>query len=82
VLWRALAADRALAFEALALAAIAALLPLARGRGLWPIAGAGATLLAVSLVAFPNAPALPIVLAVWAGCAALAVEPVLRNIRR
>jgi len=82
VLWRALAADRALAFEALALVAIAALLPLARGRGPWPIAGAGAALLASSLVAFPNAPALPIVLAVWAGCAGLALEPVLRNIRR
>ncbi len=73
-LWSALLGNRALALEALALAACALLLPLARSRGLWGIAGFGAAMLALTILPAPGLPALPLVLAAWLTCLALAVE--------
>ena len=63
-----------LALAAAALAAASAALPLARTP--WRIAGVGAALLAALLLLVPAAPALPIVVAVWATVAvrALATE--------
>jgi Protein kinase domain len=58
---------------ALALAAAAALLPTARARGPWWIAGLGAGLLVSLLVGAPDAAALGIVAAVWALATACAV---------
>jgi hypothetical protein len=73
-LGRALADHPALALEAAALAAAAALLPLVRRREPWPIAFFGAGMMAATLLAVPNADAVPLVLAAWATCAALVAE--------
>ena len=72
VLWHALISRPALLFEALALAAVAAFLPRARERGLWGIAGLGAVALAATLLPAPDVSALPLVVCVWATCAAVA----------
>ena len=61
-----------LALEALALAAIAVALPYARTP--WRIAGFGAGALAMTLLAAPAAPAMPLVLAAWLTCAGLALK--------
>ena len=74
-LWRALLDHPALLFEALALAAAAIVLPLARERGLWAIAGLGAGLIAVTLLPAPSVAAVPLVLAAWATCTVLAFVP-------
>ena len=74
VLWQTLSSHPALAVEALALAAGAAVLPYARSRGPWAVAGFGAALLAATLLAAPGAPALPLVLAVWATCAVVTLR--------
>ena len=66
VLWHAFVAHPALPFEALALAAAAVLLPFARERGLWHIAGLGAAMLAATLLPVPGVAAIPLVLSVWA----------------
>jgi len=66
VLWHAFVAHPALPFEALALAAAAVLLPFARERGLWHIAGLGAAMLATTLLPVPGVAAIPLVLSVWA----------------
>jgi serine/threonine-protein kinase len=60
-----------LALAAAALAAASAALPLARTP--WRIAGVGAALLAALLLLVPVAPALPIVVAVWATVAVRAL---------
>jgi eukaryotic-like serine/threonine-protein kinase len=73
-LWHALTAHPALILEALALAAAAVVLPLARQRGLWAIAGLGAGLIAVTLLPAPSVAAVPLVLAAWATCTVLAVK--------
>jgi Protein kinase domain len=72
VLWSALTSRPALAVEALALAAAAALIPAARGRGLWGIAGLGVAMLAAALLPVPSVAAIPLVVAVWATCGVLA----------
>lgn len=77
-LWRALLASGGLLPLALALAACALLLPHARGRGRWGIAGFGAATLALALLPSDAAPALPFVVATWATCAALALGPRVR----
>jgi eukaryotic-like serine/threonine-protein kinase len=74
-LWDALLAHPALLLEALAIAAAAVVLPFARERGLWGIAGLGAGLMAVTLLPEPTVAAAPLVLAAWATCAVLALTP-------
>jgi hypothetical protein len=64
----------ALGIETLVLAAVAVLLPYARARGLWPIALLGAGFLAAALLGVPAVAAAPLVVAVWATCAAVAVR--------
>jgi hypothetical protein len=71
-LWHALAAHPALAAEAVALAIAAAALPLVRGRGPWTIALFGAAMLAATLLSAPGVAVWPLVVGVWATCAALA----------
>jgi hypothetical protein len=73
-LWSALLSRPALCVEALVLAAAAALLPFARSRGLWGIAGLGAALLAATLLPVASVAAIPLVVAVWATCAALSLR--------
>lgn len=73
-LWRALIDSPALAVEALVLAAVAVLLPYTRARGPWAIALLGAAFLAAALLAVPAVAAVPLVLAVWATCVAVAVR--------
>jgi protein kinase-like protein len=74
-LWHALLAHPALLLEALALAVAAVVLPFARERGLWAIAGLGAGLMAVTLLPAPTVAAAPLVLAAWATCSVLALIP-------
>jgi hypothetical protein len=73
-LWDALLSRPALAVEATVLAAVAVLLPLARARGLWAIAGLGAAFLVASLLLAAGVAAAPLVVAVWATCLAVAVR--------
>ncbi len=61
-----------LALAAVALAAVSAALPLARSP--WRIAGLGAAMLAALLLLVPAAPALPVVVAVWATVAVRALK--------
>jgi hypothetical protein len=71
---RVLAAHPGLAAAAAALAGAAALLPLARTRGPWAIAGLGAALVPVMLLPFPTVDALPVVAGAWAVCVPLIVR--------
>jgi hypothetical protein len=73
-LWGALVSRPVLGVEMIVLAAVAVLLPLARTRGLWAIAGLGAGFLAAALLLAPAAAAAPLVVAVWATCLAVAVR--------
>ena len=73
-LWQALVDHPTLLLEALALSAAAVVLPFARARGLWAIAGLGAGLIAVTLLPAPAVAATPLVLAAWATCTVLAVK--------
>ncbi len=73
-LWRALLDHPTLLLEALALATAAVVLPFARERGLWAIAGLGAGLIAVTLLPAPAVAATPLVLAAWATCTVLALK--------
>jgi serine/threonine-protein kinase len=72
-LWDALSAHPGLLVAAVTLGAAAALLPYARERGPWWIAGLGAGLLAATLLAAPAVAALPVVAATWVMCAVLAL---------
>jgi hypothetical protein len=74
-LWHALLAHPVLLLEAAALAVAAVVLPFARERGLWAIAGLGAGLIAVTLLPAPTVAAAPLVLAAWATCSVLALRP-------
>ena len=58
-IWDALLSRPTLAIETVVLAAVAVLLPLARTRGLWAIAGLGAGFLAAALLLAPAAAACP-----------------------
>ncbi|MCP9484528.1 MAG: serine/threonine protein kinase [Gaiellaceae bacterium MAG52_C11] len=60
----------AIGLEALALAAVAVAIPWA--TSLWRIAGLGAVMLAATLLLAPSAAPLPLLVAVWLTCAALA----------
>jgi hypothetical protein len=70
----ALVSRPALAVETVVLAVVAVLLPLARTRGLWAIAGLGAAFLAAALLLAPGVAVAPLVVAVWATCLAVAVR--------
>jgi hypothetical protein len=72
--WHVLVARPALGVEALVLAAVAVLLPAARARGLWGVAALGAAFLAAALLLVPAVAAAPLVVAVWATCAAISVR--------
>ena len=71
----------AMPVETLALAVAAVLLPAARARGAWGIAGWGAGALAVTLLAAPEVAALPFVLSLWASCLLLAGLPWIPHLR-
>jgi hypothetical protein len=73
-LWGALLARPALAVETVVLAAVAVLLPYARARGPWTVAGLGAAFLAAALLVVPAVAAAPLVVAVWATCLAVSVR--------
>jgi hypothetical protein len=73
-LWGALLSRPALAVETIVLAAVAVLLPLARARGLWAIAGLGAGFLAAALLLAPGVAVAPLAVAAWATCLAVAVR--------
>ena len=72
VLWDALLSRPALVVEAIVLAAAAALLPHARARGLWAVAGLGAATLVAALLPVPEVAAIPLVVSVWATSAVVA----------
>jgi eukaryotic-like serine/threonine-protein kinase len=74
-LWHSLVGHPALLVEALVLAAAAIVLPYARERGLWAIAGLGAGLIAFTLLPAPTVAAVPLVLAAWVTCSVLALIP-------
>jgi serine/threonine-protein kinase len=76
-LGQALLAHPALGLEAAALAAAAALLPLARTRDLWGVAGAGAAMLAATALV-PGVAVWPLVVTAWVTCGALVLTPQLR----
>jgi hypothetical protein len=76
-----LGANGALLTTALALALTAILLPHARARGLWGIAGLGALQLALVLLAAPGIPAFSLVLGTWLLCALLCGTLALRGAR-
>jgi len=71
---RLLTSHPGLAAAAGALAAAAALLPLARTRGPWAIAGLGAAIVPVMLLPFPGVDAVPVVAGAWAVCVPLIVR--------
>jgi hypothetical protein len=73
-LWAQLTAHAVLTGEALVLAAAAALLPQARGRGPWPAAVFGASLLAGTALLAPTAALLPLIAASWLTATLLAFE--------
>jgi hypothetical protein len=73
-LWGALLSRPALAVMTIVLAAVAVLLPLARARGLWAIAGLGAAFLVAALLLAPGVAVAPLVVVVWATCLAVAVR--------
>jgi predicted Ser/Thr protein kinase len=72
--WHVLTARPALGVEAVVLAAVAVLLPVARARGPWAVAGLGAGFLAAALLLVPTVAAVALVVAVWATCAAISVR--------
>jgi len=74
-LWEQLASHPVLIGEALVVAAAAAALPYARGRGPWPAAIFGAALLAGTALVAPSAAFFPLLAAAWVTAAVLAVEP-------
>jgi hypothetical protein len=71
-------ANSAITTTALALAITAALLPRARARGLWGLAGLCALQIALVLLWAPSIPWAPIVLGTWALCLLVAARPLLR----
>jgi hypothetical protein len=73
--WHQLLDHPTLLAEALVLAAAAALLPHAKGRGPWAAAFFGGALLAATAIVAPAAPLLPLVAAAWLTAGALALWP-------
>ena len=77
-LWRTVLDHPSGALLGLGLAVSAVLLPHARNRGPWPIAGFGAAMLALTVLPAPGVPAFSLVAATWATCVLLALEPCAR----
>jgi hypothetical protein len=73
-LWQAIVAHPALVGEAIALAGAAAVLPLIRRRGPWPVACFGAGMLALTLLQAPGGGAVALVAGTWLTCAALILD--------
>jgi hypothetical protein len=73
VLLDALVTRPALLIAAAALAAAAALLPYAARRGPWALAAWGGAVLAATLLPAPDITATPLIVAIWATCAACVV---------
>jgi hypothetical protein len=71
---RAAAAHPGLLVEAAAFAAVALALPYAHARGRWGAAAVGAAMLAVTVLAVPSAPAVPLAVASWLTAAAIALR--------
>jgi len=74
VLWSQLVAHPEITAEALVLAAAAAALPYARGRGPWPAVLFAGTLLALTATIAPAAALLPLIAAAWLTAAILAFQ--------
>jgi hypothetical protein len=74
-----LAARPELLLAAVTLGLVAAFLPLARERGLWPVAALGAASLAALLLPLGAVHALPIVAGIWLCCAVSAAGMLLRG---
>ncbi|MFL5955590.1 MAG: serine/threonine-protein kinase [Gaiellaceae bacterium] len=72
--WHQLTLHPVLAAEAVVLAAAAALLPYARGRGPWPAAAFGAALLGATALTAPAAAIVPLIAAAWLTAGTLALE--------
>jgi hypothetical protein len=73
-LLRAAAAHPGLLVESAAFAAVALALPYAHARGRWGAAAVGAAMLAVTVLAVPSAPAVPLAVASWLTAAAIALR--------
>ncbi len=69
-----LSARPELLLTALAVAALAALLPPAAERGIWPVAGLGAAATAVLLLPVEAVSALPVVAGIWLCCVGVSVR--------
>jgi hypothetical protein len=70
----ALVARPEIALTALVVAGLAALLPLAAERGIWPVAGLGAAAIAVLLLPIGAVSALPVVAGIWLCCVGVTVR--------
>ena len=77
-LWQALLSHPQVGLEAIALAAAAVLLPLARGRGPWAAGAFGAAMLVLTLVPTRGASALPLAAAALLTVGLLVAEPRVR----
>jgi hypothetical protein len=73
-LWHQLVAHPEITAEALVLAAAAAALPYARGRGPWPAVLFAGALLSLTATIAPAAALLPLVAAAWLTAAALTLQ--------
>jgi hypothetical protein len=73
-LGRGLVARPEVPLTALVLALVAALLPLAAARSLWPVAGLAAAALAALLLPVAAVQALPVVAGIWLCCAVVGVR--------
>jgi hypothetical protein len=76
-LGRGLLARPEVPLAAIVLGLVAALLPLAAARTLWPVAALGAAALAVLLLPVAAVQALPVVAGIWLCCAVVGVRAVL-----
>jgi len=74
-LWSQLVAHPEITAEALVLAAAAAAIPYARGRGPWPAVVFSGALLALTATIAPAAALLPLIAAAWLTAAILAFQP-------
>ncbi|HET8652300.1 MAG TPA: serine/threonine-protein kinase [Gaiellaceae bacterium] len=70
----ALAARPELLLAVAVVAALAALLPPAAARGIWPVAGLGASAIALLLLPFDTPAALPVVAGIWLCCIGASVR--------
>jgi hypothetical protein len=72
VLWHTLLSRPSLVVETFVFAAVAALIPHARARGLWAIAALGGAMLAAALLPVPQVGSIPLIVSVWVTCLVLA----------